>query len=819
MKLLIVESPGKVKTINKYLGSDFRVIASVGHVRDLKAENGAVEVDNNFKPNWEISKDKEKQIKEIEKLLKSADELYIATDQDREGEAIGWHILDILSQKEPIKIPVKRVVFNEITKKAVLGAVANPREIDTNLVNAYLARRILDYLVGFNLSPVLWRKLPGSKAAGRVQSVALRLVAERESEIEDFVSEEFWSIEAKFKTVEGNQFDSKLWSYNGEKLEKFSIKNEESAKNIEEVLNDLTYHVANLEKKKTSRNPFAPFTTSTLQQEASRKLKFGAKKTMQVAQKLYESGLITYMRTDSVALSQDALTAIRNEIGKNYGAKYLPEKPVFYANKSKNAQEAHEAIRPSDITKSHRNLDGIDVDGIKLYELIWKRAIASQMEKALFDQVSVDIASDDKKHIFRSVGTTMVFDGYLKIYNEDKDEEASKDDEDSKLLPVMNVGEKSDLVELTSEQHWTQPPARYSEASLVKKLEELGIGRPSTYASVLARNVDHDYMNLDKMKFHATERGRLVAEFLKKYFPVYVQYDFTAGMEDKLDDISNGKIDYIKVLNEFWKPFINSVQASTGLSPEVIQKDLQDALQNHLFKPVDGVDVFKCPECKDGVLGLKLGKFGGFIGCSNYPNCKYTKQIIAPSAEPLNKESMQLNGDNGLLGLDQETGLNIYLKKGPYGSYLQLGENADFKKRFSLPKGLDESTLNIEKAKDFLALPKKLSEQIEVGVGKFGPYLKQNNAFTKLPAQYDPLTVTLEQAMEVLAGSTPREGAVNLGTEPRSKKDVLWYKTGKFGPYVKCGKVSASVPEGYKDTDLDLKTALFILNEKVKSKK
>ncbi len=816
MKLLIVESPAKAKTINKYLGSDFKVIASVGHVRDLKAENNAVDTENNFKPLWEVSKDKEKQIKEIEKLLKQADELYLATDPDREGEAISWHLLDILSEKSPITMPVKRVVFHEITKKAVQEAMANPRDIDQNLVNAYMARRILDYLVGFNLSPVLWRKLPGSKAAGRVQSVATRLVAEREGEIEDFVKEEFWSIDAKFKTQEGKEFDSKLWTYNNEKLEKFSIKNEKQAKEIESELNKLTYFVSNVEKKKTTRNPFAPFTTSTLQQEASRKLRFAAKKTMQVAQKLYENGLITYMRTDSVNLAQDAVVAIRNEINTNYGEKYLPEKPIVYANKSKNAQEAHEAIRPSDVTKSHRNLDGIDADGIKLYELIWKRTIASQMEKAQFDQVSIDISSQDKKNTFRSVGTTLTFDGYLKIYNEDKDDD--NDDEASKLLPLMNEGEKSDLVELKSEQHFTQPPARYSEATLVKKLEELGIGRPSTYAAILARIVDHEYVKLEKMKFHATERGRLVTAFLKKYFPIYVEYNFTAGMEDKLDDISNGDIDYLKILREFWDPFISTVKNSSGLQLEQIEKDLQEELKNHLFKPQDGVDVYKCPDCADGKLGLKLGKFGGFIGCSNYPECKYTKQIVTNEIPVAATDKNGSNGDAGLIGNDNATGLGIYLKKGPYGNYLQLGDNANHVKRFSLPKNFDESTLTLEKAQEFLSLPKKLNEEIEVGIGRFGPYIKRANAFTKMPANLDPLTITLDEALEILKDAPSREAAINLGVEPKSKKDVLWYKTGRYGPYVKCGKVSASIPAEYKDKEIDLKIALQILNDKVKKK-
>ncbi len=818
MKLLIVESPAKTKTISKYLGSDFRVMASVGHVRDLKPENGSVHTDDDWKMDWQIDPAKEKNIRDISNAMKSADELILATDPDREGEAISWHLLDILRERKVIgDKPVKRVVFHEITKRAVQEALKNPRGMDDRMVNAYLARRALDYLVGFNLSPVLWRKLPGSKSAGRVQSVALRLVAERENEIQVFKPKEYWSLDGSFANIEDKEFAAKLTLFSGDKVQKFSFKTEEAAKSAKEILDAKTYKVAKVERKQTTRSPVPPFTTSTLQQEASRKLRFSADQTMKTAQALYENGYITYMRTDSVALAQDAIESIRAMLAKDFGEKYLPESPVKYGNKSKNAQEAHEAVRPSDITKTPvMAAASLNPDQAKLYELIWKRTLACQMTKAEFNQVGADLESEDKTSAFRAVGTTMTFDGFLNLYQEGRDDDKDED-EDSKLLPALNEGDVVKLNEIKPEQHFTQPPARFSEATLVKHLEERGIGRPSTYATILKRIVDREYVTLEKRKFHATDRGRIVVAFLKHYFKQYMEYDYTAQLEDLLDDIANGREDYKKVLNNFWSPFIDAVNESTDLKLEDIQKALDDEIGEYFFVPTEEVPNPRvCPQCGSKV-GIRIGRFGGFIGCEKYPDCRYTRPF--PGQE---RPEMPEGETQPSLGVNPETKLNIYLKKGPYGDYIQEGEAEKGKKpkRVSLPKDIEPSDVTFETALALIALPKKLEEDVEIGIGRYGPYVKSGGVYHKMPADKNVLTLTLEEAKEII-DSSPKKGSegINLGVHPKDKKEIMWFKTGRYGPYVKHGRVSASIPKEYQDQEITLDIAMGILIEKEKKAK
>ena len=833
MKLLVVESPAKSKTISKYLGNDFVVVPSVGHVRDLDPHDGAVDVDNGFKMKWLIMKDKEKQIKEIEKYMKKSEAVYLATDPDREGEAISWHIVDILKERGELNKPIHRVAFHEITKTAVNNALKEPREIDDKLVNAYLARRALDFLVGFKLSPVLWRKLPGCKSAGRVQSVALRLVCERENEIENFVKKEYWSIEGKFKTNEDKIFSAKLFSFNNAKLDKFDIPSQEKADEILSSLINETYHVGNIERKKQQRKPVAPFTTSTLQQEASRKLGFSAKQTMQIAQKLYEGvdvggetvGLITYMRTDSVNLSKEAVQSIRELIESDFGSEYLPKSPVSYDNKSKNAQEAHEAIRPTYAQKIPQSIKGyLDANQFKLYELIWKRTIACQMVPAELNLVATDIFTSDNKSMFRANGSMIAFDGFMKLYKEDIDD-ATSDDDENKMLPTMQEGDLLTSEEIKPEQHFTQPPPRYSEASLVKKMEELGIGRPSTYASILSVIQERHYVDLVKKKFIPQERGRIVSVFLEKYFSKYVEYDFTAYMENELDDISNGLKDYKDVLTEFWTGFSKAVEASNDLTMSEITDTIDKELGAHFFpEKNDGTDPRKCPDCENGRLGIKLGKFGGFIGCSNYPTCKYTKPLILNDDEVSdNSETNAVKTSDGqVLGQD-EKGNNVYLKKGPYGNYLQLGEveKGDVRGpvRTSIPKNVSVDTLTLEQALFLLSLPKSIGfdgdEEVFVATGKFGPYVKKGDLFKNIPASTSIFDVDIKMAHDLLLGATPKQKAKELGLHPVDNKPVLYFKTGKFGPYVQHNRVFASVPSSIATEDtITLELAIEKLNPK-----
>ena len=745
MNLLIVESPSKAKTIEKYLGNGWRVIASVGHVRDLVPENGSVDTNNNFAMRWQIMPGKEKQIKLITDELKKADAVYLASDPDREGEAIAWHLLDILQNKKLLKDKkVYRVAFHEITKKAVQAAIENPREIDKSLVDAYLVRRALDYLIGFGISPLLWRRNLG-KSAGRVQSVAVKLVVDREKEIESFTPVEYWSLDAKCN-AQNNTFKAALSKFNGKKIEKMTIENKNQIDEILSVIGnpEINANVINIDKKKTLRKPAAPFTTSTLQQEAARKLYFASKRTMSAAQKLYEQGLITYMRTDATNLNTDAVNEIRGFIEREYGDNFVPSKPNIYATKSKNAQEAHEAIRPTHFEKPATGLSG---DEAKLYDLIWKRTIACQMCNAEFDSVAADIETENKTAIFHATGSTRTFDGFMKVYTEDKDDE--EDSKDTKL-PVLNIGDLIKISELIPEQHFTQAPPRYTEASLVKKLEELGIGRPSTYATIMSTIVDRSYVEQDKQRrFHPTSGGWVIASYLYKYFTDLVDVNFTAKTEDTLDDVSNGKTDKIDALNAFWNPTSNMIDGARTVKTSDIIDEINSFMNKHLFP--DGNDT--CPDC-GGKLGIKLSKFGAFIGCEKYPNCKYTKQLnkndkVVPDTESAVQEK------NGTV---------------------DLGDGIEFK------------------------------------IGKFGPYVTDGvkNVSAK---KYTSETITLEIARELLSATIKKVEPVKIGENPETKKMIFFYPSGRYGAYISSNRVNVSVREMP-----DLETAIKLINDKANKK-
>lgn len=805
--VVVVESPSKAKTINKYLGSDYTVLASFGHVRDLPSKDGSVRPDDDFSMTYVVDDDSKKHISAIAKAAKGADTLILATDPDREGEAISWHVLEALKESKAVgkKLNIQRVTFNEITKKTILDAFKHPRDIDMNLVNAQQARRALDYLVGFTLSPVLWRKLPGSKSAGRVQSVALRLICERDEEIEQFISREYWDIKAILSPEKGANLTARLIEYKGEKLEKFSITDAKKAETVAADLRTKNYSVANLEEKQVRRHPSPPFTTSTLQQEASRKCGFGAKRTMQIAQKLYEDGHITYMRTDGIYVSPEAVSSAREHIGKSYGKEYVPASPRMYKNKSKNAQEAHEAIRPTDITLTTQKA-GLDGEQAKLYELIWKRMVASQMESALFDQLIVDIAASDKQAVLRTSGSVVKFDGFLKLYQEGSDDE---EDEENAKLPVLKKDEKLGLQEVKPEQHFTEPPPRYSEASLVKKLEELGIGRPSTYAAIISVLQDRGYVTLDKKRFVAQSLGRLVNAFLVSFFERYVEYGFTADLENRLDEISAGERDWKQVLRDFWKDFIAKIDESKELSVSQVLEALDTLLASYAFGQSTGEDKRACPACKKGRLGLKIGRFGPYIACSNYPDCNHKAQLgelTAPVQLDDNGEEFKLPKT---LGQYPATGEDVTLRKGPYGVYVQIGEGKS-PKRASLLKSMRPETMTLEIALSLLALPRELGKHpdtgkpIEVNNGKFGPYIRHDGKFTSLPASEDVLTIGINRAVEVLS-QAPQKGATNvslksLGKHPDDGGEVAIFK-GRYGDYIKHGKINATLPK-----DADIKT-------------
>ncbi len=781
--LVIVESPAKAKTINKYLGSKYEVLASYGHVRDLLAKDGSVRPDEDFAMEWQLNDRAGKTIKDIAAAAKKAEAVYLATDPDREGEAISWHVKEILKEKKlPENVKFHRVTFTEITKKAVENAFKNARELDQHLIEAYLARRALDYLVGFNLSPILWRKLPGSKSAGRVQSVALRLICEREAEIEKFRAEEYWTVHARLHSKDGAPFTARLTHLSGNKLDKFDINTEEQATAAADRIKSKNMSIQSVEAKQIKRNPAPPFITSTLQQEAARKLGFSASQTMRLAQKLYEGieidgdtvGLITYMRTDGTNISEEAVQECRNVIGSDYGENYLPPQPRLYKSKAKNAQEAHEAIRPTDVSltpdKMARTLDD---QMLRLYTLIWKRTIASQMATALLNQVTAIISDGTDDVVLRATGTTVSFDGFLTLYQEGQDD--TDDDDDEKRLPPLNQGDNTKTVDIMPEQHFTQPPPRFSEASLVKKLEELGIGRPSTYASILQVLQDRDYVRLDKRRFIPEDRGRIVTTFLIKFFERYVDYDFTANMEDELDAISAGHVGWKDALKDFWTGFIKVVEETKELTITQVIDHLNEELGPHFFpKTEDGKDPRVCQACDGGELSLKLGKFGAFIGCSNYPDCKFTKPLVAPNDNDTDSAedgaAANLANEPKELGKDPETGRLITLRRGPYGPYVQLDLPEDAKKkekpkRQGLPRGTRVEDVDLNAAVKLLSLPRlvgkhpETGDTIEAGIGRYGPYLKYQGKFKSLPKGDDVLSVGMNRAVELLAQAAENKPA------------------------------------------------------------
>jgi DNA topoisomerase-1 len=854
MKVVVVESPAKAKTINKYLGGDYKVLASFGHVRDLPPKDGSVRPEEDFAITWEVEGRGAQRIKEIAEAAKGADKLILATDPDREGEAISWHIAqEIMSRKGFQKLPIERVAFNEITKRAVAEAIANPRQIDQELVDAYLARRALDYLVGFTLSPILWRKLPGSRSAGRVQSVALRLICEREAEIEAFKAREFWTIEIAFKAPDGTQFTARLTHLDGKKLEKFDLPDEASAQAAAAKLRaGAPFTVANVERKTVKRNPFPPFTTSTLQQEASRKLGFGAAQTMKIAQHLYEGvdlggetvGIITYMRTDGVTLSQDAIEAGRKLIAEQYGADYLPNAPRIYKTVTKNAQEAHEAIRPTDLFRRPEQIKRyLRDDEFKLYDLVWKRTLASQMESAELDQVAVDIVSADKRETLRATGSVIKFPGFLTLYQEDRDDPIEGDDDNARRLPNLKTGDQPQAQEVKPEQHFTQPPPRYSEASIIKRLEELGIGRPSTYTSILQTLEDRQYVKLEKRRLIPEDRGRLVTAFLTSFFERYVQYGFTAGLEEKLDDISGGRAQWKQVLREFWDDFSHlhqETEESKGQLPSmseavqfldkgigtrsVVIDVLNDLLAPHFFPDLgNGKNPRTCPACgatQGGELGIKLAKNGAFIGCSNYPECRYTVPLAVQTAETIDAAA----AGPVELGKAEDGVTPITLRKGPYGHYVQLGEAVEGEKpkRQSIPKGIEPNDVTIEQARKLLSLPRvvgnhpETQKPIMAGIGRFGPYLQHNGKYKSIPKDDDVLSIGMNRAVELLAQESKGRGrgqaapGKEIGKDPASGETVTQHE-GRYGPYVKMGKVNATIPSGIEPGSLTLDQALGLI--------
>lgn len=817
MKLVIVESPAKAKTINKYLGNDYKVLASFGHIRDLPSKDGSVNPEHDFDMTWELSPGGKKRLNDIIAALKDADTIVLASDPDREGEAIAWHILEELTSRKKIKDKkIERVVFHEITKSAVTEAINNPRTIDDNLVSAYMARRALDYLVGFTLSPVLWRKLPGSKSAGRVQSVALRLICERENEIEKFKPEEYWTVDVDLLTTQKSLIPAHLINLDGKKLEKFDLNTQEKALDAKTKIEAQEFHIASIERKKANRYPAPPFTTSTLQQEAARKLRFSAKKTMQTAQKLYEDGFITYMRTDAVNLSKEAINACRDAILKYYGEAYLPKTAKVYKTKSKNAQEAHEAIRPSDVMNTPKKMEiKIDADAYKLYELIWKRTVACQMNPAILDKVTIDSESADRKIILRANGQVIEFDGFLKLYQESKDD--SDENDENRILPNVEQGEAVEKGEIRPEQHFTTPPPRFTEASLVKKLEELGIGRPSTYASIIAVLQERKYVRVEKLRFMPEDRGRIVTVFLENYFKKYVEYDFTAQLEEFLDNVSAGEMDWKKLLAGFWAKFTKNVEAVQPLQIKEVIDKIDEVLSYHLFPArEDGADPRLCPDCGKGQLSVKLGKFGAFLGCSNYPECKYTKPLTDIKEEGAdNGETTKFDKPEDKL-LGEFKTLNVYLKKGPYGFYVQWGEDAtattEKPKRAALPKNLKPEEMTFDQAVTLISLPKDLGNGIEVNIGKFGSYIKQGSKSRSLTGTDNVFNITAERAAEILQGVAAKPEAKVIG-KSKDGHDIQ-LSSGRYGPYLKCGKNNYALPKELRGKDVTLEEALKVIEAK-----
>jgi len=832
MNIVIVESPAKAKTVNKYLGPGYRVLASYGHVRDLPSKNGSVLPDKDFEMHWDVEPKAAKRLDEIAKAVKGANKLILATDPDREGEAISWHVLQVLDRKKALRgVPVERVVFNAVTKEAVLDAMRHPRTIDGPLVNAYLARRALDYLVGFTLSPVLWRKLPGARSAGRVQSVALRLVCDRELEIEQFKPQEYWTIIAELATGKNETFQARLFSADGKKLDKFGIADAATAERLKAALEGGRFVVSNIESKSQRRNPAAPFTTSTLQQEASRKLGFSPRHTMQLAQRLYEGvdlggeseGLITYMRTDGVQIVPEAIAAARRLVTRLYGDRYVPSSPREYETKAKNAQEAHEAIRPTDFSKDPESVSRyLEDDAARLYKLIWQRTLASQASSAEIERTTVDITvtgRDGQQYGVRATGSVIRFDGFLRIYEEGIDDAVGDDG----ALPALTKGEALDPRKIEAKQHFTEPPPRYTEATLIKKMEELGIGRPSTYATTLNVLRDREYVRLDKKRLYPEDKGRLVTAFLESFFRRYVEYDFTADLEEKLDLISAGKLEWKDVLRDFWREFIAAVNDIGDLRIAQVLEALNELLGPHIFpEPQDGGDPRACPSCTNGRLSLKVGKFGAFIGCSNYPECRYTRQLA-----DTNGEKASLSGEAKVLGADPETGLEITLRIGRFGPYVQLGESdgGEKPKRASIPKGTDPEHIDLERALALLALPREVGlhpetgKPIVAGFGRYGPYVHHDGKYASLSAPEEVFEIGINRAVSLLAEKAanrrPRASSVikELGDHPElgGKVQVL---SGRYGPYVKHGKVNATLPKDRDPEQVTLQEAVELIAAK-----
>lgn len=834
MNLVIVESPSKAKTINKYLGKDYEVLASFGHVRDLPAKNGSVDPDANFQMIWEIDPKAASRLNDIAKAVKGADKLILATDPDREGEAISWHVLEVLKQKRALKDQkIERVVFNAITKQAVTDAMKNPREIDGALVDAYMARRALDYLVGFTLSPVLWRKLPGARSAGRVQSVALRLVCDREQEIEKFIPREYWSLVTTLATPRGESFEARLVGADGKKIQRLDIGTGAEAEDFKKAIEAANFTVSTVDAKPARRNPQAPFTTSTLQQEASRKLGFAPAHTMRIAQRLYEgidiggetTGLITYMRTDGVQIDPSAITQARSVIGEDYGKQYVPDAARQYTSKAKNAQEAHEAIRPTDMSRRPASLRGrLDSDQSRLYELIWMRTIASQMESAEMERTTVDIAAKAGSRLLelRATGQVVKFDGFLAVYQEGKDDDA--EDEDSRRLPAMSEGEALKKENLAVTQHFTEPPPRFSEASLVKRMEELGIGRPSTYASILQVLKDRGYVRLEKKRLYGEDKGRVVVAFLENFFAKYVEYDFTAALEENLDRISNNEISWQQVLKDFWTDFIGAVNEIKDLRVAQVLDALDEMLGPHIYAPrEDGGDPRQCPTCGTGRLNLKAGKFGAFVGCTNYPECRYTRPLAADSGA---------NADR-VLGPDPVSGLEVAVKAGRFGPYIQLGDAKDYEegekpKRAGIPKNTSPSDVELDLALKLLSLPREIGkhpengEPITAGLGRFGPFVKHEKTYASLEAGDEVFDIGLNRAVTLIAekiakGPSGRRFGADPG-KPLGDHPTLGgvaVKGGRYGAYVTAGGVNATIPSDKTQETITLEEAIALIDERV----
>jgi len=842
MNLVVVESPAKAKTINKYLGKEYKVLASYGHIRDLPSKNGSVDPDNNFQMLWEIDSFSKKYLKEITDTAANSNRIILATDPDREGEAIAWHVKEVLDQKKLLKgKKVERVVFNEITKKAVTKGIENPREIEPQLVEAYMARRALDYLVGFNISPILWTKLPGSKSAGRVQSVALKLISEREHEIEQFIPKEYWTIGLDFQNKNNEMVSSKLISYNSKKIEKFSFLNKDDTQKAIKEISNKEYFVSEITSQIYRKNPLAPFTTSTLQQVASGKCNFGASRTMQIAQKLYQGidiegesvGLITYMRTDGTQISNDAINSFRDYIHKNFGKKYVPNTQNNYSGKkAKNAQEAHEAIRPTEITRAPTDIKKyLNSDQYKLYELIWNRALSSQMITAEYDRNTILISSKDENIKFRASGSVLKFDGFLKLYKnlEDKNEA-------DKILPEVKKNESLAIDKIIDEQHFTEPAPRYSEASLVKKLEELGIGRPSTYASIISVLSTRNYVDLINKRFHPTDRGKLLAAFLEKLFSKYVDYNFTAELEDRLDEITSGKVNWIGVLEKFWKDFNENVKLVKEKRTREVLDLLNESLGELIFDTTkDGKIDRKCLLCTSGELSLKNSFRGGaFIGCSNYPECKFTRPLSKTKAAEQNALPEPKS-----VGFNDE-GKEIFLKSGRFGPYLQyelseIPENVKNKKKskkktdeknvrnISIPKGILIESINLDRAKFLCSLPKVLGkhpdtkQDITLNSGRFGPYLKCENKSARIDSVEDIFTIGLNRAVTMIAEAKPgrisSSEIKHLGEHPEDKKPVRVMK-GKFGPYIKYKSINATIPDEKDPSEITMEEALILIEKR-----